>query len=304
MLLSSFRSFTLAFALAASAISAHGADLTIRHAQGETKLAATPNKVVTFDLAALDTLDALGVSVAGVPKAPMPDYLAKYEGGGTEKIGSLFEPDYEAIAAMQPDLIIVTARSATKFKELSQIAPTIDLSVDGTNFLRQSEDNIRMLARIFDKESEADRLIDKLNTSTAELKQKTKTAGKGLIVLTTGGKMSTYGPGSRFGVLFSDYGMTPADETIKADTHGQPISYEYILEKNPDWLIVIDRDAAIGGKGEAAAKMLDNDIVHQTTAWKKKQVVYLDGLALYVVGGGLTALQKTVDQLNSAIAAR
>lgn len=302
MLLSTVRKFALSAALALGASQALAADITIRHPQGETKLAETPKKVVTFDLAALDTMDALGVPVAGVPKALMPDYLQKYVTGPVPKVGTLFEPDYEAIAELQPDLIIVTARSASKFKELSAIAPTVDMSVDGNDFLKQSEANIRTLAKVFNKESEANRLIEKLNSSTAELKQKTKNAGKGLLVLTTGGKMSTYGPGSRFGVLFSDYGMTPADATIKADNHGQPISYEYILEKNPDWLFVIDRDASIGNKGEAASKLLDNDIVRRTTAWQKGHVVYLDGLSLYVVGGGLTALQNTVDQLNTALA--
>lgn len=302
MLLPSLRTLSLTLGLMMTALPSLAAEITIQHAQGETKLPDTPKKVVTFDLAALDTLDALGVPVAGVPKALMPDYLQKYATGKEEKIGSLFEPDYEAIAALEPDLIIVTARSASKFKGLSAIAPTVDFSVTGTNFLKESEDNIRKLAKVFNKETEANKLIEKLNSSTAELKQKTKNAGKGLLVLTTGGKMSTYGPGSRFGVLFSDYGMTPADASIRADTHGQPISYEYILEKNPDWLFVIDRDASIGNKGEAAAKMLDNDIVRRTTAWQKGHVVYLDGLSLYVVGGGLTALQNTVDQLNAALA--
>ena len=69
-----------------------------------------------------------------------------------------------------------------------------------------------------------------------------------------------------------------------------------------DVLFVIDRDASIGNKGEAASKLLDNDIVRRTTAWQKGHVVYLDGLSLYVVGGGLTALQNTVDQLNTALA--
>lgn len=302
MLLSSVRTLAISAFLALGAVQVSASEITIRHAQGETKLPDTPKKVVTFDLAALDTLDALGVPVAGVPKALMPEYLQKFVTGNVEKVGSLFEPDYEAIAELQPDLIIVTARSASKFKELSAIAPTVDLSVSGENFLKDSEENIRKLAIVFNKETEANRLIEKLNSSTAELKQKTKNAGKGLLVLTTGGKMSTYGPGSRFGVLFADYGMTPADASIKADNHGQPISYEYILEKNPDWLFVIDRDASIGNRGEAAAKLLDNDIVRRTTAWQKGHVVYLDGLSLYVVGGGITALQNTVDQLNTALA--
>lgn len=290
-----------ACALALTSLPAIAAEITVSHAQGEVVLPDVPAKVISFDLATINTLDALGVPVAGVPKVAMPAYLKKYAGDEVEKVGSLFEPDFEAIAAAEPDLIVIAGRSAPKFAELSKIAPTIDLSVTPANFLAGAEENIKKLGAIFGKQEQAKALIDELNASTASLKEKTKNAGTGLLILTTGGKMSTYGPGSRFGAIFDDYGVTPADAGIKADGHGQPISFEYILEKNPDWLFVIDRDAAIGGKGEAAAKLLDNDIVGKTKAWQNKQVVYLDGIALYLVGGGATALKQTVDQLNTAL---
>ena len=45
-------------------------------------------------------------------------------------------------------------------------------------------------------------------------------AGKTLFVLTTGGKMSAYGAGSRFGMIHSDFGFPQADENIKPGNHG------------------------------------------------------------------------------------
>lgn len=50
----------------------------------------------------------------------------------------------------------------------------------------------------------------------ATLKTRAATAGTGLIVLTTGGKVSAYGPGSRFGVLHDSFGIQPA--VAKLDT--------------------------------------------------------------------------------------
>ena len=44
-------------------------------------------------------------------------------------------------------------------------------------------------------------------------------AGKGLLVLTTGGKMSAYGPGSRFGVLHGEFGIVPAVEGLAPGDH-------------------------------------------------------------------------------------
>jgi iron complex transport system substrate-binding protein len=290
-----------ALAFAVMAAPARAEDVMVKHAQGETAIPLKPAKVLTFDLATLDTLTALGIDVAGVPGGKKPDYLSKYESDDALNIGTLFEPDFEAVNAAEPDLIVVAGRSAAKYGDLSKIATTIDLSVDTKNYLGSAEENIRTLGKIFDKENEAEALLAKLRSSTAALQEKAAGAGKGLLLLTTGGKMSTYGPGSRFGVLFTDYGIQPADENIKIGTHGQPASFEYILERNPDWLFVIDRDAAIGREGVAAQKFLDNEIVGQTTAWKKGQAVYLNGTSWYLVGGGITALQTTVDQLSEAL---
>ena len=280
---------------------AQAADLVVKHKQGETTIAGTPQKVVVFDLASLDTLGALGVEIQGVPGGVKPAYLSQYNDDKYVKVGTLFEPDYEAVNAAAPDLIIVAGRSAAKYGELAKIAPTIDLSVSADNFMDEAKNNVVTLATVFDKRSEADRLIGALDTSIAALKASAADKGKGLLVLTTGGKMSAVGPGSRFGMIHSVYGVQPAAETTHVGNHGQAISFEYILETNPDWLFVIDRDAAIGREGTAAAQYLDNEIVQRTKAWKNGHVVYLDAASWYLVGGGITAIQNTVDQLTSAL---
>lgn len=125
-------------------------------------------------------------------------------------------------------------------------------------------------------------------------------AGRVLVILTTGGRMSAHGKGGRFNIIYDAFGMTPAADDLKIGTHGQAISHEFIMETNPDWLFVVDRDAAIGQEGQAAQQVLDNDLVAQTTAWKNNQVVYLDAANWYLVGAGLTAVQANVDQLTEA----
>ena len=60
---------------------------------------------------------------------------------------------------------------------------------------------------------------------------------KALIVLGSEGKVSAYGPNSRFGLIHDVFGFKPADEKIEVSTHGQNVSFEYIVETNPDILI-------------------------------------------------------------------
>ncbi|MCB5177192.1 siderophore ABC transporter substrate-binding protein [Microvirga lenta] len=280
----------------------HAQDLKVQHVKGEATVPLKPKKVLAFDLASLDTLNALGVEVAGVPTARFPEYLAKYGSDKYEKVGTLFEPDYEAVNAAEPDLIIVGGRSSAKYEDLAKIAPTIDMTVDPKDYVGSVKRNVQLLGRIFDKQAEANAQFARFEESVAALRQEASKAGKGLLVLTTGGKMSAYGPGSRFGLLHSDFGIVPAVEGLATTSHGQAVNAEFILKTNPDWLFVIDRDAATGQGGGAARKVLDNELVAQTTAWKNNQVVYLDPVNWYLIGGGLTAMQASVDQIAKALA--
>lgn len=276
--------------------------LSVTHVQGTTEVPLSPKRVVVLDMTALDTLDTLGAPVLAVPSGPKPENLAKYaDDDAYPKAGSLFEPDYEAINALAPDLIVVGGRSAPKYAELARLAPTIDLTIDQTRYLDSALDHARTLGRIFGLETVAEERIATLNADIAILRTRTGGIGTGLLILTTGGKMSAYGPGSRFGAVHDIYGVTPADPGLEVSLHGQAISFEYILKTNPDWLFVIDRDAAIGRSGQSAAQFLDNAIVHQTTAWKGDQVVYLNSADWYLVGGGLGALDRTVKGLTSAL---
>lgn len=292
----------LTLALAPLAVHAQS-QVQITDAQGTRVVPAQPARTVVMDLAVLDTLHTLGVTAAGVPAAVnWPAHLSQYGNKQYAKVGSMFEPDYEAINRLKPQLIFVAGRSAPKFGDLSKMAPTVDLTVTPGDLVASVERNAKLVASIYGKQAEADAKLAKLRTSIAALKAKGAHAGTGLIVLTTGGKMSAYGPGSRFGVIHDAFGIKPAVADLKQSNHGQAVSFEFIAQTNPDWLFVIDRDAAIGREGTAARQLLDNELVRGTTAWKKEHVVYLNAGNWYSLGAaGLTALQESVDEVAKAI---
>ena len=79
------------------------------------------------------------------------------------------------------------------------------------------------------------------------------------------------------------FGFKAADDKIESSTHGQNITFEYILETNPDVLFVIDRDAAIGG--EASAKdSIENDLVKKTTAYENDAIYLFKSELLVSIG--------------------
>jgi len=279
-------------------------DIPVDHASGHADIAQNPQKLVVFDLGVMDNMTRLGVeeTIVGIAQSPLPDYLERFSDKKYARVGSLFEPDYEAVAALEPDLIIVGGRSQAKYGDLAAIAPTLDLTVDNNRYLESVADNVRILGEIFDKKDQANQEITQLTQDVAQLKTLASNKGRGLLILTTGGKMSAYGPGSRFGILHSDFGVVAAASDLSVGTHGEPISFEFILETNPDWLFVIDRDAAIGRSADAAQQLLDNPVVGKTLAAEKKQIVYLNPQNWYLIGGGLSGLHQTIDQIRAAYA--
>lgn len=277
--------------------------VTVEHAQGSTEVPANPETVYTFDLGALDTLDALGVEVDGVPQAVLPKSLAKYGEDSVTKIGSMKEPDFEAISEGAPDLIIISGRTAEAYPELSKIAPTIDVSVDMANPLESFKKNTETLAGIFGKEAEADKKLAAIDTRIEETKASAAGAGTGLIVMTSGGELTAYGAGSRFGLVHDVLGVKTAADVKSEGTHGEAISFEYIAEKNPAHLFVIDRDAATGEAGQAASAVLDNGLVNGTDAARNDSITYLDSSSWYLVGYGLNNVDAMIGAVQEAVAA-
>ncbi|SIS54231.1 siderophore ABC transporter substrate-binding protein [Salimicrobium flavidum] len=271
--------------------------VTIKHELGTTEVEKNPENVVVFDFGALDTLDTLGVEVAGVAKSStLPDYLSKYEEDSYENIGSLKEPDFEKINSMEPGLIIISGRQSGAYEDLSDIAPTVYAGVDNENYMESFEKNTRALAKIFDKTEEADEKITEVKDSIAQVKEDMPEDKAGLVTLTTGGKVSAYGPGSRFGLIHDVFGVPAADQEIEASTHGMSVTFEYIAETNPDYLFIIDRDKVVSGESQAK-KLYDNELVDQTEA---KQV-YLDPAVWYLSGGGLRSTEKMAEEISAGM---
>ncbi|SHE12527.1 Uncharacterized ABC transporter solute-binding protein yclQ precursor [Chlamydia abortus] len=278
--------------------------LTIKHQLGEATVKKNPKNVVVFDYGALETLDKLGIEVAAVPQSSLPGHLKKYEDSKYMNAGTLFEPDFEKINALKPELIIISGRSSEAYKELDKIAPTVFMGVDTQNYMESFTENVKTLASIFGKEAEADKELAAINESIKQLNETAAASGKkGLIILTTGGKANAYGVGSRFGLIHDVFGVVPVDDKIDSQTsHGQKITFEYVAEKNPDYLFVIDRDAVVSGENVTPAKeVVENDLVKKTNAFKDGKIIYLDPNFWYLSGGGLISMAEMVKEVAEGV---
>ena len=275
--------------------------IKVQTAHGEAVVPQNPERVAVYDLGAVDTLSKLGVKIGASVDAQNLAYLDAPLKDAV-KAGTLFEPNYEALNAYNPQLIVIGSRMAKDkvSDELAKLAPTIDMTAQTDNMKESAKARIDAYGRIFGKQAEADALKAEIDKTFADAKAAAQGKGKGLVILVNAGKLSAFGPDSRLGGwIHRDIGVPAADEAIKEGSHGQPVSFEYIKEKNPDWLFVLDRSAAIGEEGQAAREVLNNPLVAQSTAWKKGQVVYLPP-ETYLAAGGAQELLNAGNLLKDA----
>lgn len=274
-------------------------DVTIPTAQGEVTVATEPDVIAVLDIAAIDTLQSLGVIPDGRPNQLYVDYLADVE-ETAEPIGTLFEPNLEALAELGPDLIVIGGRSAGQLESVSQIAPAIDMTI-GTDLISDAKARIAAYGTLFGKADKAAELTAALDERLAAAQAAGKGQGTALMVMTNGPKMAAYGANSRFGWIFAATGLEEASTGLKGDTHGDAITHEFIAETDPDWLIVLDRSVAVGEDGQTADATLKSPLIEGTKAWKSGQIIYLDPASSYISGGGYRSLSTGLEHLTKAL---
>ena len=280
--------------------------VTVNHLQGTTVVPKNPKRVVVMDIGVLDSLDYLDIhpEMLATCSSYLPKYIDKYK-DNTVDIGQMKNVDIEKINATKPDLIIISGRQSPYYKQLSEIAPTIDLSIDNNNYLVSFENKMRILGEIFDKDDMVtNRLFaikSKIDTIRTDSRNKNK---EGLLVLTTGNSLHAYGPGMRYSFVFDVFGLqTVVNKDRNEDTKspgGKTISYEYILETNPDYIMVIDRDFSVN-LGESAKRLFDNDLIKKTKAYQTNNIYYLDSDIWYLSGGGLESIDIMMDDISNIL---
>jgi len=280
--------------------------VNFQHAKGELNITKLPVRTITLDIATLDNLDALNVPVIGVPAGNLVSYLDKYQADYYVKAGTLFEPDFEAIKTAKPDLIIVGARSASKYEQVAEIAPSLDLTIEADNYIDNAILRIKQLGQIFKQESLAEVLTFNLSNQLANLKNTSSKVGKSVVLMVNNGKISPISPTSRMGWLYRDAGFSPISN-LEQFNRENPMPLSYLTEQNPEWILVIERDSAIG-KGApdtAASKVLGNaDEIRKTNAYRKGQIIYLHPQEFYIVGNGYKALTRIIEQIQTALDAK
>lgn len=264
-----------------------------------------PKRIAILDMAALDIIDTIGEGDRVVGSATTSiDYLENYSPDKNQNIrnlGTIKSADLEAVVECEPDIIFIGGRLAATYDELTKIAPTVYLATDLTLGLVESVKKTALaIASIFEKENLVEDLVSTYQSRIDVIKNysKDKTA---LVSMVSGTSASILTDSGRCSLIGVECGFTNIGNESSDSTHGDTVSFEYFVAKNPDYIFVMDRNSVTGTE-VTASTVIENDIVKQTDAYKNGHIVYLENSNVwYTAEGGIKALDTMLSDLESGL---
>lgn len=272
----------------------------------EIKVPYNPQRLAILDMAALDILDNLGLGDRVVGSASTSlDYLKSYATNeNITNLGTIKEADLEAVMKTDPDIIFIGGRLSSSYDALSEIAPVVYLATDSKlGVVKSTAENAKTIASIFGLEAEVNQKLDgynkRIETLAAFAKDKSAVVG-----MSTSGSFNLLGNDARCSIIGTEIGFKNIGaDSNSTSTHGNETSFELIVQLNPQYIFVMDRDAAINTEGAQLAKeIVENELVKGTDAYKNNQIVYLVHPAVwYTAEGGITALDIMLEDLEMGL---
>ena len=271
----------------------------------ELEVPYDPQRIAILDMPSLDILDRLGLGDRVVGSATTTlEYLQAYAPGDTiANLGTIKEADLEAVMACEPDVIFIGGRLSASYDALSEIAPVVYLSTDSEIGVVESvRNNAATIASMFGLEAQVEELMAGFDSRIEALAAFAE--GKTAIVgLCTSGSFNVLGSDGRCSIISVEIGFENLGDSGVTSTHGNESSFELIVELNPDYMFVLDRDAAIGTDGaQLAQEIVENELVMDTDVYKNGNIVYLANPAVwYTAEGGITALDIMLQDLEGEL---
>ncbi len=299
-----------------------------------------PQRIAVVDMAMLDIIDNLGLGsrVVGSSTTSL-DYLQDYvTNPSIANLGSIKEADLEALMGCEPDIIFMGGRMSDSYDAFCEIAPVIRLTSDsGIGVLESTRQNAKTVASIFGKEDEVDAKFTDFDGRIAALKE--IALGKTAVVgMCTSGSFNVVGNGGRCSIIGVEVGFENLCNDVSStgggngasgsgeggrggregtssgeggtkgsgsngSNHGTESSFELIVSLAPDYIFVMDRDAAIGTNGAQLAKeIMENELIMKTDAYQNGNLIILEHPGIwYTAEGGITSFGIMLSDLESAL---
>ncbi|MFE6038141.1 ABC transporter substrate-binding protein [Streptomyces sp. NPDC056452] len=276
---------------------------TVKTVMGDVNVPDAPKRVVVLDTAELDSALTLGVKPVGATHADVEsgflDYLPEDQVAGIKDVGEMMTPNLEAIAALQPDLILTSKiRHGDKYAELAAIAPTV--MTENTGYPWKA--NFQVHADALGRKAEAKKVTAAYTAHTAEVTRALGGAAKAadtevnMVRFVEGADIRIYGKQNYIATILADVGLGRPAITDRAK---DGFSYDV----SPEKIDLADADAVFhstygDAKKSKQTQTVGSGLWKNMSAVKNGKVFPVDD-QLWIQGIGYTAAEKILDELRA-----
>ncbi|MBM7608525.1 iron complex transport system substrate-binding protein [Lysinibacillus composti] len=273
---------------------------TVEHAMGSTTIEKTPEKVVILTNEGTEALLALGVKPVGAVQSwtgdPWYDHIAS-EMEGVEVVGLESEVNLEAIAALQPDLIIGNKmRQEDIYEQLSAIAPTVfaeDLRGDW-------KINFELYAKAVNKTEEGKEVLATYENRVADLKEQLgdQLTKKVSMVRFMAGDVRIYQKDSFSGVILEELGFARPESQDVDEFAIKGATKEQIPLMDGDILFYFTYETGDNEATKLEEEWLKDPIFNNLEVAKKGEVHKVDDV-IWNTAGGVKAANLMLDDIEN-----
>lgn len=277
--------------------SAEGSMRTINTALGQVEVPANPQRVVSADYYTGPAMFDAGFTPVGLPVdyenadgVPEP-YASALR--SLPKVGRWYEPNAEAIAALSPDLIVMTnllsENNPDLYEQIRSIAPTAVFAEDGQYAWKERAfgvaDALNQSAKVQELADRYEARIAKFRSDNADVLSKVK------VVYTTyfeESGFSLYSPTKYQTTVISEAGFQFNDRSLAIPAG----SNEWFPKEQLELLDEADVIITNSGKGPINEKLANDTIFQRLRAVKNDQVYSFDYEGVASFGWALTFLEQ------------
>jgi len=207
-----------------------------------TTIAKKPTRIISLSPSATESLFEIGAG----KQVLAVDSLSNFPKSAPITELSAFEPNVEAIAALKPDLVVlsVDAMKSMVVKEALEKLKIPVLMEKAPENLAQAYKGIEVLGAVTDHTSEAKKLTFKMAALIKSILNRSKKNVKITFFHELDNTLYSVTSDTFIGKVYKDFGLINiADKAAGADSYGYPqLSAEYVLKADPDIIFLADAE--------------------------------------------------------------
>ncbi|ART77927.1 iron siderophore-binding protein [Sutcliffiella horikoshii] len=271
----------------------------VEHAMGTETIEGTPEKVVILTNEGTEALLAMGVKPVGAVQSWLGDTWydhIKSDMEGVEVVGTESAVNLEAIAALEPDLIIGNKlRQEDVYEQLDAIAPTVFAETLKGDW----KENFQLYAKALNKEEEGKKVMDDFDARVAEMSEELgeKKEQEVSIVRFTAGDVRIYQKDSFSGIILDQLGFARPESQDVNEFALTGVTKESIPQMDGDVLFHFSYETGDGEATKIKDEWLEDPLFNNLEVAQAGNVHEVSD-AVWNTAGGVLAANIMLDDIE------